>query len=45
MEPVDILIGIDGADNALFVDMFRQGELDNESVDVGVAVELVDLGQ
>ena len=36
---VDILVGRDGVDNLLLVDMLGQGQLHDEAVDVGVVVE------
>ena len=41
-ESVNILIGVDGVDDALFVDVLGEWELDDEAVDFGVVVEEVD---
>ena len=38
-ETIHILVGRDGVDDLLLVDMLRQGELHDETVDVGVVVE------
>ena len=41
-EPVNVLVGRDGVDDVLLVDMLGQGKLDDEAVDFGVGVEKVD---
>lgn len=42
METVDVFLRVYGFDNLLLVDMTGKGELDNETVDFGVFVELID---
>ena len=42
VEAVNILAVVDGLDNLLLVNMLRQWQLNNEAVDVGVVVELID---
>ncbi len=43
MESVDVFGGVDGFDDFLLADVAGEGELDDESVDVGVGVEGGDL--
>ena len=43
MKTVDILVGVDGADDFLLVDVARQRQLHDKAVDLRIAVELVDL--
>ena len=45
VEAVDILAIVNGLDDFLFGDVAGQGELHDEAVDIGIAVELVDAGQ
>ena len=45
METVDIFLGIDGFDHGVFVDMLRQGQLYDETVDFRVFIEFVDGSQ
>ena len=45
MEAVDIFPIVDGHDHLLLVDMLRQGQLHDESVYIGVIVQLFDLCQ
>ena len=43
--PVNILLGINGLGDETIIQMIRQGELDKNSVDLGVIVQSMDLGQ
>jgi hypothetical protein len=45
MEPVDVLVRGDEIDDLFAADVFRQGQLDEESVIAAVAVEVVDLAE
>ena len=45
VEAVDVLVGIDGEDDRVGVDMRRQRQLDEDPVDRGVGVEAVDQGE
>ena len=45
MEPVDILVRLDRADDRELVDVVRQGQLAEDAVDLAVLVELIDQGQ
>jgi hypothetical protein len=45
VETVDVLVGRDAAEHRHLVDVFRQGRLDENAVDRGVGVELVDQGE
>ena len=45
VEAVDVLIGRDGEEDAVGVDVRRQGHLDEDAVDVGAAVEAFDDGE
>jgi len=42
MKSVDILIGPDGQENAVLIDLIRQGKLDQNRVDLSGLVESVD---
>ena len=42
MEPVDVLAEIDGAENLPLLDVARQRRLDEDAVDLGVAIEPFD---
>ena len=45
MEAVNVLTVVDGLDNLLLVDVLRQGQLDDETVDVAILVQTVNAGQ
>ena len=45
MEAVDVLAGVDSFDNALLVDVLRQGELDDEAMHLGVIIQALDLAE
>ena len=45
MESIDVFLGRDGFGDALFVDVLRQRQLHDESVNVVVAVEFFDAGE
>ena len=45
MEAVDVFSGVHTLENHVFVDVLRQGKLDQDAVDGIVPVELLDLGQ
>ena len=45
METIDILAVVDSLDNLLFVDMFGQGQLYDEAIDIAIAIQVVDTGQ
>ena len=42
MKTVDVFCGVDGFENFFCVDLFGEGKLDEDAVDVVVAVEIVD---
>ena len=42
MEAVDVLLGVDGVEHLLFVQMLGQGQLHQDAVNLGVFIELVD---
>ena len=41
-ESIDVLVGADGADHRGFIDVLWQGELDQDAVDLGGVVHLLD---
>ena len=45
MEGVHVLVGIDGVEHLVGIDVFGQGQLDQDAVDLGVLVVFVDQGQ
>ena len=45
MEAVDVLAGVDSFDDALLVDVLRQGELDDEAMHLGVVIQALDLAE
>ena len=42
MEPVDVLVGVDGADHGARIDVLRQWQLNEDAVDGGIGVEVGD---
>ena len=45
MEAVDVLAGVDSFDDALLVDVLRQGELDDEAMHLGIVIQTLDLAE
>ena len=45
MEAVDVLAGVDSFDDALLVDVLRQGKLDDEAMHLGVVIQALDLAE
>ena len=45
MEGVHVLVGIDGVEHLVGIDVFGQGQLDQDAVNVGVLVVFLDQGQ
>ena len=45
MEAVNVLAGVDSFDDALLVDVLRQGELDDEAMHLGVVIQALDLAE
>ena len=45
MEAVNVLAGVDSFDDALLVDVLRQGKLDDEAMHLGVVIQALDLAE
>ena len=45
MEAVDVLAGVNRFDDALLVDVLRQGELYDEAMHLGVVIQTLDLAE
>ena len=45
MESIDVFLRVDGLGDALFVDVLRQWQLHDESIDIGVFIQIFDTFQ
>ena len=45
MESVNVLVGVDGVDHRGLVDVLGERELDQDAVDLGIAIQLANQGQ